>query len=115
MDKIWAHSGDSHFLEPDDLWSTRLPPELAARAPRVERNEEAGTETVHLDGMTFERPLPNPKQVEFYEASHRPPGARDARARLKDLDGEGIWGELVFPSLGMWNSAFSDPALLREA
>ena len=21
MEKIWANSGDSHFLEPDDLWS----------------------------------------------------------------------------------------------
>ncbi len=23
MDKIWANSGDSHFLEPEDLWRTR--------------------------------------------------------------------------------------------
>ena len=24
-EKIWAHSGDSHFLEPDDLWHQILP------------------------------------------------------------------------------------------
>ena len=23
--KIWTHSGDSHFLEPDDLWHQILP------------------------------------------------------------------------------------------
>jgi predicted TIM-barrel fold metal-dependent hydrolase len=114
MTKIWAHSGDSHFLEPEDLWATGLPADLAERAPRVVKNDD-GTETIHLDGTTFQRPVPNPKQQQFYEDSHRPPGARDARARLKDLDNEGIWGELVFPSLGMWNSAFNDPTLLREA
>ena len=25
MSKIWTNSGDSHFLEPDDLWQSRLP------------------------------------------------------------------------------------------
>jgi predicted TIM-barrel fold metal-dependent hydrolase len=111
--KIWAHSADSHFLEPEDLWTTTLPRHVAERLPRVERDEEAGTETVHIDGRSFTRPLPNPRQREFYEASARPLGAQDARARLVDLDAEGIWGELVFPSLGMWNAAFRDPALLR--
>ncbi|GMU78857.1 MAG: amidohydrolase [Acidimicrobiia bacterium] len=113
--KIWAHSGDSHFLEPLDLWTANLPADMAARVPHVSVDAETGIETIHLDGMSFERPVPNPKQQEFYEASHRPPGARDATARLKDLDAEGIWGELVFPSLGMWNAAFRDPILLREA
>ena len=52
---------------------------------------------------------------EFREASSRPPGARDATARLKDLDQEGIWGEVVFPSLGMWNASFTTREVLREA
>jgi predicted TIM-barrel fold metal-dependent hydrolase len=113
--KLWANSADSHFLEPPDLWTTHLPPDMAARVPHVTVDPETGVETIHLDGMSFERPRPNPRQQAFYEASHRPPGARDARARLADLDAEGIWGELVFPSLGMWNAAFTDPVLLREA
>lgn len=113
--KIWANSGDSHFLEPDDLWSQSLPRALAVRMPRTERDEEAGTETVHIDGQTFVRPLPNPALEEFRESSHRPPGARDPQARLADLDHEGIWGEVTFPSLGMWNNSFRDPALLRAA
>jgi len=113
--KIWANSGDSHFLEPADLWSQTLPAALAERMPRTERDEEARTETVHIDGQSFVRPLPNPALAEFRENSSRAPGARDARARLVDLDHEGIWGEVVFPSLGMWNNSFRDPALLKVA
>ena len=30
MTKIWANSGDSHFLEPEDLWQKNLPDRLAA-------------------------------------------------------------------------------------
>ena len=34
VEKIWAHSGDSHAMEPADLWTSRLPKYLADRAPR---------------------------------------------------------------------------------
>jgi predicted TIM-barrel fold metal-dependent hydrolase len=42
-------------------------------------------------------------------------GSRDVGKRLADLNQEGIWSELVFPSLGMWSSSFRTPELLREA
>ncbi len=113
--KIWVNSGDSHFLEPEDLWATNLPAALAERMPRTVKDEEAGTETVHIDGQQFVRKLPNPALTEFREASSRPPGARAVVPRLADLDQEGIWGEVVFPSLGMWNNSFRDPALLKAA
>jgi len=113
--KIWANSGDSHFLEPADLWTHRLPAALAERMPRTERDEAAGTETVYIDGQSFERRLPNPALEEFRESSSRAPGARDTIARLVDLDDEGIWGEVTYPSLGMWNNSFRDPALLKAA
>ena len=113
--KIWVNSGDSHFLEPEDLWTTSLPTALAERMPRTVKDEEAGTETVHIDGQQFVRKLPNPALTEFREASSRPPGARAVAPRLLDLDQEGIWGEVVFPSLGMWNNSFRDPALLKAA
>jgi predicted TIM-barrel fold metal-dependent hydrolase len=114
MDKIWANSGDSHFLEPDDLWAANLPPSLASRALRSEKDADGEYETIHLDGSSFRRKLPTGKQKEFYEGSSRAPGSRDVALRLLDLDQEGVWGELVFPSLGMWNSSFKDPELLRE-
>jgi predicted TIM-barrel fold metal-dependent hydrolase len=43
----------------------------------------------------------------------RPPGAWDVDLRLRDLDREGIWGEIVYPSIGLWNGLIKDPALYR--
>jgi hypothetical protein len=114
MDKMWAHSGDSHFLESADLYQSILPAELAERMPRAVKDADGSFETVHIDGESFRRPLPRPEQQEFYDASMRAPGAGDVQLRLQDLDAEGIWGELVFPSLGMWNASIKDPGLLRE-
>src|SRR6266508_5963314 len=34
QDKIWANSGDSHFLEPPDLFTERMPADLAERMPK---------------------------------------------------------------------------------
>ena len=115
MDKIWANSGDSHFLEPEDLWRENLPPRLAELVPRAEKDPDGLWETVHIDGMSFRRRLPTGKAMEFFEASSRAPGAGDITKRLPDLDQEGIWSELVFPSLGMWSSSFRTPEVLREA
>ncbi|HVW40395.1 MAG TPA: amidohydrolase family protein [Amycolatopsis sp.] len=115
MEKIWANSGDSHFLEPEDLWRTSLPPRLAELMPRADKDPDGMWETVHIDGMSFRRRLPNPKAMKFYEASGRAPGSRDIGLRMKDLDQEGVWSELVFPSLGMWSSSFRTPEALREA
>jgi predicted TIM-barrel fold metal-dependent hydrolase len=72
-------------------------------------------ETVSVDGKTFRRKLPSAAQLEFMEASHRAPGAGDARLRLEDLNHEGIWAEVVFPSLGMWNASFSTREALKAA
>lgn len=115
MEKIWANSGDSHFLEPDNLWRDALPPRLAELVPRSEKDPDGEWETVHIDGMSFRRKLPTSAQVEFEAQSTRAPGAGDVDLRMSDLDQEGIWGELVFPSLGMWSSSFRTPEVLREA
>src|SRR3954452_12279924 len=98
MEKIWANSGDSHFLEPEGLWRENLPARLAELVPRADKDPDGQWETVHIDGMSFRRKLPTMKAKEFIEASHRAPGSRDIDLRIKDLDQEGIWNELVFPS-----------------
>ncbi|ORW51682.1 amidohydrolase [Mycobacterium paraense] len=113
--KLWANSGDSHFLEPEDLWSSRLPRRLAERVPRTEKDPDGRWETIHVDGQVFRRRLPSPAQQEFMAATVAAAGSRDVDKRLSDLDDEGIWAELVFPSLGMWCGSFRTPELLREA
>ena len=87
MDKIWAHSGDSHFLEPEDLWRQILPPKAAERMPRSEKVSD-DEEIVHVDGTSFRRKLPKimTKRTEtgetIGEMSARPPGARDVNGVL---------------------------------
>ena len=125
--KLWTNSGDSHVLEPKDLWTTRLPADLAGRMPRSELIDER-TEQIHVDGRTFQRTRPaNAVLDEEFVRSigragvgmtagdlNRPPGAFDVRIRLQDLDGEGVWGELVYPSIGLWAGLIQDPVLYRE-
>jgi predicted TIM-barrel fold metal-dependent hydrolase len=120
MTKMWANSGDSHFLEPDDLWYQILPKALADRLPRSERVGD-DEEIVHIDGESFRRRLPKIMTkkgaggLTITELSARPPGSRDVRARVADLDQEGIWAEVVFPSLGLWQNLLKDPVLVRDA
>jgi predicted TIM-barrel fold metal-dependent hydrolase len=104
--KIWAHSADSHVLEPADLWTSRLPKRLADRAPRSERGEKY--EVLYIDGQQIDRQL-----NDFMDAM-RPPGAFDLSIRLKDLDQEGVWSQLAFPSMGFWSVNITEPELARE-
>jgi len=119
-DKIWTHSADSHFLEPKDLWHQFLPKAQADRMPRIERISD-DEERVHVDGRSFVRPLPKIMKAKgsdgltIAELSHRPPGARDITARLADLDGEGVWAEVMFQSIGLWCGLIEDPDLIRAA
>ena len=106
MSKIWANSADSHVLEPADLWLQSLPSRLARRAPRAERGDKY--EILYIDGERMDRQL-----NDFMDAM-RPPGARDLGIRLKDLDQEGVWGQLAFPSMGFWTVKITDRELARE-
>lgn len=116
MDKIWANSGDSHLVEPDDLFSSSLPAEYAERMPRSVRDPDGAWETIYVDGQQFRRRLPSRDRQLTDEngltVPERAPGANDPVLRLKDLDAEGIWAELIYPSLGIWTSSIRDPALL---
>ncbi|WP_236794677.1 amidohydrolase family protein [Amycolatopsis sp. GM8] len=113
-EKIWANSADSHFVEPETLFDDALPPSLAARMPKSEKFE--GYEILTIDGKQFRRnmPKPNPGTQDMREMiDARAPGANDPQLRLKDLDNEGIWTELTFPSIGIWTSSIEDPVLVK--
>ena len=122
MDKIWANSGDSHFLEPEQVLYERLrdklPADLVERLPRSEKTDSH--ETVYVDGEVIERSMPRPISegehagMRLQEVHNRPPGARDARARLEDMDNEGVWGQVLFPSLGIWNNLIKHPVLSQK-
>lgn len=129
--KIWANSGDSHVQEPEDLWQQRMTAEHAARMPRIEPVDER-SELLHVDGRTFNRRKqwnPEVSEEELIKSGQlargreggmtalelfHPPGAFDAHIRMGDLDNEGIWGEVIYGSLGLWNGLIRDTALYCE-
>lgn len=105
MEKIWANSGDSHVLEPADVFTARIPSHLVDRAPRTVRDERH--ETVFVDGQTVFRTL----QAFADGARDRAPGAYDPALRLADLDAEGVMNQVLFPSVGLWAYRMTDPEL----
>ena len=78
-DKIWAHSGDSHFLEPEDLWQQILPAKQAERMPRTEKVGD-NEEIVHVDGKSFHRQLP---KIMTAKGDGRPDHRRAQRAAAR--------------------------------
>ena len=117
--KIWANSGDSHYNEPPDLYS-ELPPELRERMPRSVKSPDMTSETIYVDGKSLTRALPRigivkGKKDRTLTEALQAPGAQDMKIRRQDLDDEGIWAEVIYPSVGMWNSLITDPVLIREA
>ncbi len=57
--KLWANSGDSHLLEPPNLFDS-LPEDVRERMPRSVRSEDGTIETIYVDGQEFTRELPRP-------------------------------------------------------
>jgi predicted TIM-barrel fold metal-dependent hydrolase len=121
---LWTHSGDSHFIEPPDLYRENLPASLADRLPRSERISDT-EEIVHIDGRQIRRALPKPRPetaarlVAFREAMSSERQAYGGRGggevRLTHLDDQGVWGEVVYPSLGLWYNEIESPDLVTAA
>ena len=103
--KLWANSGDSHLVEPDGLVESRLPLEMAGRMPHSVKDPDGSWETVYVDGQEFRRRMPKLPSVTGGirnldgSVGDRAPGANDPNLRLLDLDREGVWAEVTYPSL----------------
>ena len=136
--KLWANSGDSHYMEPPNLFE-QLPPHLRELLPKSTRDEERGVEIITVDGQSFERPIPRPITPEYIAKtaarpvdddldevdravedklklnnSERAPGAYDPVKRLEDMNKEGVWAEAIYPSLGAWTHNIRTAELVRE-
>src|ERR1700683_5058115 len=113
-DKLWANSGDSHAIEPLDLFDS-LPDGIKELMPRSVKDPSGEFETIYVDGQEFTRPMPRPapdgkpRQIAITarptdsgenEFIDRALGGNDPVKRIQDLDDEGIWCEVIYPSLG---------------
>ena len=111
-EKIWTSSGDSHCIEPPNLYRDGMPARLAERMPRSEFID--GEIVTHIDGKVIRQRAPGGANAEMAEAM-RAQGGTDNSKRMADLDDQGVWGEVVFPSLGLWYGEMEDPELAKAA
>jgi predicted TIM-barrel fold metal-dependent hydrolase len=97
---------DSHVNEPPDLWQKRVPARFRERAPRVERGDhgdvwlfDGGREKWPV-GLTTVAGLSyfDYKPFGFTYESIRP-GSFDTKARLADMEADGIYAQILYPSV----------------
>ncbi len=114
-------SSDSHVFEPPDLWQTRIDAAFRDRAPRIERIGGADQIVVEADqilsgiglisnaGARFDSPETISAQGRF-EDVHR--GGYDPEQHLKDMALDGVAGEVLYPSQGLFYFKVADPPLM---
>ena len=109
-------SVDDHLIEPADLFEGRMPAHLAGAAPRVVTLDNGRETWVYEDrfypqvglNAVVGRPKPewNMEPARFDEMRR---GCYDIEARVADMDLDGVYASLCFPSLiaGFAGTVFS--------
>ena len=106
-------SADSHVNPPPDLWLRDAPAKLRDRVPRVESTQDGDvwvtdSKTSVIPGLSFMAGREHKDyQIRIAYKDMRP-GSWDAKARLVDMDQDGIAVDVLY---GGGPSRFEDPAL----
>jgi len=107
-------SADAHVNEPHDLWATRLPEHLRALAPQRIRSEEDGGWRLVVNGevdVSGSR-LPSAENTtEEDEENRRRESEASPDVRLAMMHTDGIHGEMVYPTIGLYVYGISDRAV----
>jgi uncharacterized protein len=125
MKDITVVDADGHVLEPPDLWSRYMDSSWRGRAPRV-IEDECGLQRVIVEGKVFPRHhyglngagsagqpvVPPAIKSKSYESNRA--GGFDSKARLADMDLEGIDMAALFPTLGMFLTGIRDLRLAEQ-
>jgi predicted TIM-barrel fold metal-dependent hydrolase len=99
-------SVDDHLVEPADMFEGRLPAKLQDQAPKIVLNEQ-GHEVWEFEGQRHYQVGQNAVagrrletvQVEPFRFDQMRPGCYDVHARVRDMDVNGVWASLNFPSI----------------
>jgi len=114
-------SSDSHVFEPPDLWQTRIDRALRGRAPRIERIDGGDYIVVEADqilsgiglisntGARFEAPETISAEGRFEDVRR---GGYDPEQHLVDMALDGVAGEVLYPSQGLFYFKVADPQLM---
>ncbi len=97
---------DAHVNEPPDTWQDRVPARLRDRAPKVVHGDRGDVWSFD-DGKSL-RPVGLTATAGLSYLQYRPsgisydsmrPGSFDTKARLADLDADGIYAQVLYPSV----------------
>jgi uncharacterized protein len=122
MVKDYIIDADSHILEPLDLWENYLEDrQYLPKAPAFPEDDE-GNQQFMLDGVVLSRKgglgVGGRNVRKKWDSSLRAqrweeqePGGFSPHPRIADYDEEGVWGGLVFPTIGLRFTAIEDPNL----
>jgi predicted TIM-barrel fold metal-dependent hydrolase len=114
-------SSDSHVFEPPDLWTTRIDAAFRDRAPRMVRIDGADEIVVERDqvlsgiglisnaGARFDTPESISGRGRFEDV---PRGGYDPAQHLRDMALDGVAGEVLYPSQGLFYFRLADGALM---
>src|SRR3989449_3050401 len=114
-------SSDSHVFEPPDLWTTRIDAAFRDRAPRMQRTDGADQLVVEADqvisgiglisnaGARFEAPETISGQGRFEDV---PRGGYDPGQHLRSIELDGVAGEGLHPSQGLFYFRVTGSALM---
>ena len=114
-------SSDSHVVEPPDLWQRYIEPKYRDRAPRIVR--EGAFDQWYAEGdvkfgivgsdTQAGRRFDAPETIEIdgsYENVRQ--GGFDPHAHVSDMDVDGVFGDVVYPSVGLETSIIPSTDLL---
>jgi predicted TIM-barrel fold metal-dependent hydrolase len=114
-------SSDSHVFEPPNLWQTRIDAAFRDRAPRIERINGgdhvvveastvlSGIGLISNAGARFENPETISAEGRFEDVLS---GGYDPDQHLKDMVLDGVAGEVLYPSQGLFYFKVADTPLM---
>jgi predicted TIM-barrel fold metal-dependent hydrolase len=104
---VWVSviSVDDHVVEPPHTFAGRLPSHLADRAPRIVETPE-GHQVWLFEGQQYTQVgmnavagrRPESYGIEPFRFDQMRPGCYDVHARVRDMDINGVWASVSFPS-----------------
>lgn len=101
---VKAISVDDHIIEPPNLWQDRLPARYRDIGPRVVELED-GTERWVFEDQCVRINRGNSRTLPGFDSdpflpqrfSEMRPGCYQPKARLEDMDLDGVWAQMCFP------------------
>ena len=114
---------DAHVNEPPELWQERVPARLKQRAPKVLHTPDGDVwsfddgKKLRPVGLTATAGL---SYLQFKPQGYRyetiRPGSFDTAERLKDLDADGLYAQILYPSVTLAGArTYSDDRELQLA